>query len=233
MANMAAPAPVERRAFDVEEVERLIRTRRSVRLYKKDAVPEDLIRRVIDMARWAPSGANSQPWRFVIVRDRALIEEIRRVVVRWMEITQKVFTRPGPGWKVLKLLWRVLMPGTFRTIEPRILQGMRALLEFRNTDVLLRAPVLVVILGNRCSSTALEDCSAATQTMALSAHALGLGSCWIGFAEKFLPYSRAMKKRLGIGGDWFLATVSTLGYPLVDYGRAVIERDEPEVVWVG
>jgi len=47
----------------------VIRTRRSVRAYKPDPIPEDVLRRVLEAARIAPSGSNRQPWRFIIVRD--------------------------------------------------------------------------------------------------------------------------------------------------------------------
>ena len=47
--------------------EKTIRARRSVRRYRPDAVPRELIERVLDAARWAPSAANRQPWHFVVI----------------------------------------------------------------------------------------------------------------------------------------------------------------------
>ena len=47
----------------------VIKTRRSVRRFLKKAIPDDVLERVLDAARLAPSGNNRQPWRFVIVRD--------------------------------------------------------------------------------------------------------------------------------------------------------------------
>ncbi|HEY4717187.1 MAG TPA: nitroreductase family protein [bacterium] len=218
--------------FNLNEVERLLKTRRSVRLYKKDDVADDVIKKIVDLAHWAPSGMNAQPWRFVIIKDKNLIEEIRKVTVKWMELLMKIFTKKGLHWKLMKFLYKIFAPGMFATIEPRVLQGMRGLTEIKNTDVLLKAPVLIIILGNKRSNTWLEDCSAATQNLALAAHAMGLGSCWIGFAEKLIPFAPGLKKKLGIKSPLVLATVSTLGYPIVDYGRKIIERDDPEVVWM-
>ncbi len=51
------------------EVYECIRTRRTVRKYKGDAVPEQVIRRILNAARWAPSSRNQQPWHFVVVSD--------------------------------------------------------------------------------------------------------------------------------------------------------------------
>ena len=47
----------------------VIKTRRSVRSYKADPVPEESLRRVLDAARMAPSGSNRQPWRFIVVKS--------------------------------------------------------------------------------------------------------------------------------------------------------------------
>ena len=49
-----------------------IKTRRSIRAYKPDPVPEDKLNKVLEAARLAPSGKNGQPWRFVVVRDPAI-----------------------------------------------------------------------------------------------------------------------------------------------------------------
>jgi len=51
------------------EVIEAIRTRRSIRHYKPDAIPEEKLNAVLEAARWAPSWANTQCWRFIVVRD--------------------------------------------------------------------------------------------------------------------------------------------------------------------
>ncbi len=218
--------------YNLYEIERLIKNRRSVRLFKKDDVPDEIIKRLIDLARWAPSGMNAQPWKFVVIKDKKLIDEIRMATKKGVEFTLKVFTGRALHWRILKALWRLLQPSKFKTIEPRVLQGMKATKQKGGADVFHHAPVLILILGHTGSSTWIEDCSAATQNLALAAHAMGLGTCWIGFTEKFLPIfgSRQLKKKLGIDGDWVLATVSVLGYPMVSYDSPV-ERDNPEVIW--
>lgn len=56
----------------------LAKARRSVRRYRPDPVPEELIEQVLEAARWAPSGMNMQPWEFVVLTD----EELRRQIGR-------------------------------------------------------------------------------------------------------------------------------------------------------
>lgn len=54
--------------MDFHEV---VRTRRSVRSYRSDPIPEEVLSRVLEDVRIAPSGSNRQPWRFIIVKDEA------------------------------------------------------------------------------------------------------------------------------------------------------------------
>ena len=64
-------------------VEMTIRARRSVRQYRADAVPRELILRVLDSARWAPSAVNRQPWHFVVVTQperRAALAQSTRIL---------------------------------------------------------------------------------------------------------------------------------------------------------
>ncbi|MCM8815470.1 MAG: nitroreductase family protein [Candidatus Omnitrophica bacterium] len=48
----------------------VIKTRRSVRAYKRDEIPQDVLERVLNAARIAPSGSNRQPWKFILIKDR-------------------------------------------------------------------------------------------------------------------------------------------------------------------
>ncbi len=53
-----------------------IKGRRSIRKYRKDPVPGDLISKILEAGRWAPSASNTQPWNFIVLRD----EGVRRSV---------------------------------------------------------------------------------------------------------------------------------------------------------
>jgi nitroreductase len=53
-----------------------IRRRTSCRGYQEKAVPDDVLERCLEAARWAPSACNQQPWRFIVVKDRELRERI-------------------------------------------------------------------------------------------------------------------------------------------------------------
>jgi nitroreductase len=53
-----------------------IKTRRSVRRYKRDQIPKNLIEKLLEAGRWAPSASNSQPWNFILLKDEKLKREV-------------------------------------------------------------------------------------------------------------------------------------------------------------
>lgn len=63
---------------DAPSVLAALRAVRSVRDFRPDPVPEELIRPILEVARWTGSGMNRQPWTFVVVRERATLEAIAR-----------------------------------------------------------------------------------------------------------------------------------------------------------
>ena len=58
-----------------------IKDRRSVRAYKPDKIPGELLSAIIEAGNQAPSGMNSQPWRFVVVEDRAFHKKLLEIAV--------------------------------------------------------------------------------------------------------------------------------------------------------
>lgn len=64
----------------MNEVLRAIRERRSVRAFRPDPVEREKIEAILDAGRWAPSGKNTQPWRFVVVDSAAKRAELAKLV---------------------------------------------------------------------------------------------------------------------------------------------------------
>ena len=60
------------------DVYECIRTRRTVREFKPDPVPDEIVHTILQAGRWAPSSSNTQPWHFVVVRNRETIAAIGR-----------------------------------------------------------------------------------------------------------------------------------------------------------
>jgi nitroreductase len=85
---------------------KLVKTRQSVRKFRPDPIPEDTINKILEVARWAMSGANSQPWEFVVVTDREIKKQLRDAYseyntdfIFWME-QQREYNLRHPSYQV-------------------------------------------------------------------------------------------------------------------------------------
>ena len=95
-------------------------------------------------------------------------------------------------------------------------------------DVATRS--LILISGEAQGPWIVEDCALAAQNLMLSAHAAGLGSCWIGFAQSFLN-TPAGKALLGLPAAWVPVAPIIIGHP--KSASPAVPRKAPEIRWVG
>lgn len=65
----------------------IIKTRRSIRRFLDRTIPDDLVEKILEAGRWAPSGLNNQPWRFAVVADPGLKEGLSKLT-RYSRIVQ-------------------------------------------------------------------------------------------------------------------------------------------------
>ncbi len=67
-------------------IERL-RTVRQIRQYSAERVPDDVLRRILEVARWTGSSRNAQPWHFIVVTDKARLARLAhlRTAINWLE----------------------------------------------------------------------------------------------------------------------------------------------------
>ena len=65
--------------MEAEKLLEVMATRRSVRVYKSGQITDEQLQLMFEAARLAPSGANSQPWEFIVTRDRAKMRQVRRI----------------------------------------------------------------------------------------------------------------------------------------------------------
>ena len=81
MAQAAKTSPSQPAALnpDVQTLMSVIQKRRSVRVYKSGKISDAQLSTILEAARWAPSGANTQPWEFVVTRDRKKMKRIREI----------------------------------------------------------------------------------------------------------------------------------------------------------
>ncbi len=164
-----------------------IKGRRSVRQFKEDVVPEELIERILQIAMWAPSGMNQQNWYFVVVKG----EQLRRL----RQLSKQAFDKHIKG--VVSLVFHG---------NPAILEDTR-----RFFSTLGNAPVAISVYRAETPEgdlTDIQSVAAAIQNLLLAAYAEGLGACWM---TGPLPLEEEINELLGVQGKRLQALIP-LGY---------------------
>lgn len=189
------------------DISEAITGRRSCRQYSERAVDNDTIRRLTEAAVLAPNAVNEQPWLFTVVRDQPLLDRLSEQAKLHM-----LSSLPDP------------VPAGGRA------QHFRSVLGNPGFHIFYHAPVLILISGSTAGSWLVEDCALAAQNLMLMAHALGLGSCWIGFAQAYLN-TPAGKQMLALPSNSVPVAPIIVGHPgaPVPYPG----RKPPEVHWIG
>jgi len=216
--------------MDWNPVEKVILERRSTRKYKDKQVPEALIRRILEMARFAPSAGNSQPWRFMVIRDKKMIEDMERYVRLRCKILKFFLDwRTSPLGKLAWLYAQMgarIMPNDMHPIPMSAI----GLIADGKLDLFHGAPTVILIFKDKRGAAKPEvDVGICGQNMVLAAHSLGLGTCWIGFVE-LLKYGIKWRRKLGISFPYDLAEGMAIGYP-VAHPDGMIERELREIEW--
>lgn len=207
------------------QVEDVILKRRSTRKFRKDAVPEGLLRRILEAGRFAPSAGNCQPWRFIVIRDRAMIGEMEKIAVSLLSPWRLIVNAEGIVRHVAVSLAGIL--GSQSKGDLRPFGAVREILAGR-LKVFHDAPALIVVLKDtRGIDNPDFDTALCAQNMVLAAHSLGLGTCYIGFT-KFLRRDKPWMKKMGIAPPWEISTGIVLGYPKFK-SDGECQRDFPQI----
>jgi nitroreductase len=219
---------------DWNAVEQVMLQRRSIRRYKRRQVATHLIRRILEMGRYAPSQGNCQPWKFVVVRDADMIQGMEDFCVGECKklsrgLDYAMYARGSARHFLTRAkakLFNRLQPNM---LHPVPMTAVSAIAEGRFA-VFHRAPtVLLLLMDKRGIGTPEIDIGICGTNIVLAAQSLGLGTCWVGFS-KLLNQSRDWCARLGIEPPYEITEAITVGYPIGDPTR-LIARDTHEIVW--
>jgi nitroreductase len=193
---------------DYDTLLELVRNRVSVRKLRPDPIPDEYVNKILEIGRWAMSGANGQPWEFVVVKDPKVKRELFRVYIEensdfiyWME-QQRDFKLRHPAYQM--------------TAEESVEKQ-------RKSQGWSEAPVLIVILGDgrrqwatvqgahtfgRGQSHLTDGLANTSMMMHLAAASLGLGS-----QHTTIHIEDPFKRVLGVPDLLTFNLIMPIGYP--------------------
>ncbi|MEM3579858.1 MAG: nitroreductase family protein [Candidatus Bathyarchaeia archaeon] len=176
----------------------LIKTRRSIRKFKKAKVSREVVSSILDLARWAPSAHNAQPWRVVIIDDGTVKARLATAMGRaWLSDMLKDGVPKEKAEAIVKVeSWQRITESPIVLIVCLAMENMHKYPDKRRRKA-------EYIMG-------VQSVAAYVQNLLLLAHYYGLGACWI-CAPLFCQ--NAMRKVLGLPSEIEPQAMVIMGYP--------------------
>ncbi len=196
-------------ALTAEQAEHFLRSRRSIRTYRDKAIERDKLEKLISIARYAPTGTNSQQVKWLVVNS---LEKVKDMAAMTVDLMRHMIANKNP------LAERYRLANVVTRWESGI-------------DIVSRdAPALVVAYAPKDYGLAQVDCTSALSYLDLAAPALGLGCCWAGFLMIGASYWPPVQQALSLPEGNATFGIMMIGHPKYQYYR-LPPRNEANIKW--
>lgn len=199
----------------------LVKHRRTIRRFRHDPIPDEYVEKIIEAARWAPSGYNMQPWDFVVVKDKALKDKIVGWVADYHKLIMKTEGAREPWQRVPRR----------PSHDPEM--------DYRNAPVFIRVlgdtrtnkglPTAMRYDAERLRTIFVSSLANAYLYMSLAATTLGLANEWISSVATAYPHC-LVKDLLNIPPEYEIYDMMALGYPAYKLTSRKLMRDRDRMV---
>jgi nitroreductase len=197
--------------MELQALEKLVKERRSVRKWKKGDVPDELIKKAIELGTWAPNGGNYQGWHFIVIKKK-------EIIVKMADAVQSVSDRVA-GWPEAQE-WqgdvdRYRKNASFFRNAPAVIAAFTGEYQSVMDKVLLRREshdpeAKQVLTFRRSAPTSIQSVAAAVATMLLAFDQMGLGAVWLGAP---LMAKKEIEAILRVPANLSLICLVAVGYP--------------------
>jgi nitroreductase len=181
--------------------------RKSIRRFKPDPIPDKDIDRILDAGRRAPSANNTQPWSFLVIKDRAILAKMAGAV---REQVDRMIPFAEDDKQAQRLAAYKSSYYTFFEQAPVVIAVCMEAYDASSNRLLARMGYSDEDIMRLRPNPGLQSVAAAIEHMLLAVHALGYGSCWM---TGPLVAQEAFEKLLGFGRERYIAALLPVGIP--------------------
>ena len=197
--------------MDLEVLEKIVKGRRSIRKWKKEQPPDEVLRKAVELATWAPNGGNFQGWHFTVVRSSEVIDKMANAVqsaidriASWPEaepwaVDMSRSQRNASYFRNAPACIAVFL-GQYQSVVDKVLAPRE-----RFDDEAKQ-----MLNSRRFAPTGRQSAAAAVATMLLAFHCMGLGAVWLGAP---LVAKKEVESILNGPEDMDLVCLVAVGYP--------------------
>jgi len=222
-------AAVSRDMLDPDVYREVVKTRRSIREYKQKQVSVETVESIIDLARFSPTASNSQHVEYIVVTDPNILQTVSEHVFLFGENLYKWYNS-GLGRALFRIFGNI---GAVKKLSG-YMNAMDYYIERHREGkdyILHNAPVLILVCAPSGETFGVDNCNIAASNIMNYSHALGLGTCCIGFLTVMLKYSRKLRKLLQLPNNRTVHASLVLGYPAYSH-KYDVQRQLPRTTWL-
>ncbi len=192
---------------DLMDLFKAIQGRKSIRRFKQTPVPDEDIRKILDAGRWAPSANNTQPWSFIVIKDK---EVLRKMAGAVREMIDRMIPFAESEKQAQRLAAYKSNYYTFFENAPVVIAVCMEAYDAGTDKLLAKMGYSAEEVKRLRPLPGLQSVSAAIQNMLLAIHALGYGSCWM---TGPLVAQESFERLLGFGKEKSIAALLPVGVP--------------------
>lgn len=193
-----------------ENLAEYFRSRRSIRTFLPKNVDKEVLKDILEIVNYAPTGINLQMNKWVVVSDSKIIQQLGEAVIAWM----KTMLQTNPD--LAKLL---------------NCEGLISSFEQGNDVICRGAHNLVIGYTDASYPAGAIDSIIATSHLELLLPSFGLGGCWAGYLMIALRSTPDIRKIIGLDDSHTIHSVLMVGYPKYRFYK-IPYRKEPQINWL-
>jgi len=208
-----------------------IKTRKSIRDFKKDPVPQAVIREILEISCRTPSAMNTQPWEFTVITKDTL-DSVKSAAVEKLQAGVKPHSEHSvSGWP---------KESVYRNRQVELGKELFRIMDIKKDDADKRAewmergfryfnaPSTIIICVDRmlAEGTPIFDIGAVTQTICLTALHYGLGTC---IENQGVMYPEVLRELCNISDDKQIIIAIAIGYPNWDFPANQLETSREPI----
>jgi nitroreductase len=214
-----------------EAFHNFVLNRRSIRVFRDQPLPRELLQQIVDIISTAPMGFPPHKVEVTVVQNRSTIEQALPIIVRMYENLGQRMKNPF----IRAMIKRRTTPEAFNSLRNHVLPSMAYRLpdmKAGGADTITRgAPAMLLFHAQRAPDDHTPDAWIALTYGLLASHALGLGATAISLVPPIVERSPELRALFQIPPENEVVACMILGYPRVRYQRG-IRRELAGVHWI-
>jgi len=213
-----------------DQLMELIHNRRSKRLFKDKKVQKDTVDKILEAARYAPSGHNEQTTEFFIVQDEKTLKELGALTAKGIRKVAQPYSNPI-GSMIMRVILGRRSSDYLANLAPE-LSGLADIYDSGKDWILRGAPMVILF----CADKAAEyfgkvNANLALHNAALAAETLSLGCFYTGFVVLAADRGNNIGSLIGLPDTHKIYGALAIGYPQLKFHKYP-ERNPAKVIWI-